>query len=541
MAMTSLSFLIYSCAAVSAPGGGPEDKTAPELISTTPEAGSLQFKGGKVAVSFSEYIDEKSIAKAVTIAPRLEPPVKIIYDDDGIILNFPENLLEDQTYVLTINRNLKDERQVALSQSIQVAFSTGDIIDKGIISGRVYGTEGYAVHLWKLAEGFTDSIFFTEPLYVAEADDKGNFEFKYLAPGDYVLLGLERAASGAKLVPQRMAYGVTPKQVYKLGVNETISNIPLRTRREIPPLKLTHGEWVGQKWGWMHFNQELDDPIIGDLTLIDANQKFFYPEFHQNVQDKKRFLLIAQDTLAPGKGELKLASAASGAQRLLGGTISFRVSEKIDTTHVKKVIPEGSESIRLTSDGGPKVSIVFSKPITEVKDSTFMMMVDSDTVITVVEWVNPTEIEFIPTKGWEEKTKYKLMIFSKGLIPIEGRSLKDSITFVTINSEKKMGYGGLTGFVKQNNIVPLVKLESMEKEPKFFHSAVNFDYQFQFNNIPEGSYRLIIIDDADKSNSFTYGYANPFQPSEWFYVHPDTFQVRANWDIDIGLIRIEEE
>ena len=89
--MNSLSFLIYSCAAVSAPSGGPEDKTAPELISTTPEAGSLQFKGGKVVVSFSEYIDEKSIAKAVTIAPRLEPPVKIIYNDDGIILNFPEN------------------------------------------------------------------------------------------------------------------------------------------------------------------------------------------------------------------------------------------------------------------------------------------------------------------------------------------------------------------------------------------------------------------------------------------------------------------
>ena len=183
IAMTSLSFLIYSCAAVSAPGGGPEDKIAPELISTTPEAGSLQFKGGQVAVSFSEYIDEKSIAKAVTIAPRLEPPVKIIYNDDGIILNFPENLLQDQTYVVTINRNLKDERQVALSQSIQVAFSTGDIIDKGIISGRVYGTEGYAVHLWKLAEGFTDSIFFTEPLYVAEADDEGNFEFKYLERG----------------------------------------------------------------------------------------------------------------------------------------------------------------------------------------------------------------------------------------------------------------------------------------------------------------------------------------------------------------------
>ena len=53
MAMASISFLIYACAAVSAPGGGPEDNTAPELISTTPEAGSLQFKGGKVSLSFS--------------------------------------------------------------------------------------------------------------------------------------------------------------------------------------------------------------------------------------------------------------------------------------------------------------------------------------------------------------------------------------------------------------------------------------------------------------------------------------------------------
>ena len=91
-----------------------------------------------------------------------------------------------------------------------------------------------------LAKLFSDSIFFTNPQYVSEADDEGHFEFKYLAPGDYIILGVERSASGAKLVPERMAYGVSPKSFYHIGVNEVVSGIPIRTRRETPPLKLTH-------------------------------------------------------------------------------------------------------------------------------------------------------------------------------------------------------------------------------------------------------------------------------------------------------------
>ena len=92
--------------------------------------------------------------------------------------------------MITINRNLRDERSVALDQSIQIAFSTGEIIDEGSISGRVYGEDGYGVHLWKLEKEFEDSIFFTEPLYVSEADDDGFFNFKYLY---YLLIILQNS------------------------------------------------------------------------------------------------------------------------------------------------------------------------------------------------------------------------------------------------------------------------------------------------------------------------------------------------------------
>ena len=243
-----ISLFIYSCAAVSPPRGGPEDKIPPELISSDPEEGSLRFKGGEVKLKFSEYIDEKSVQSAIQISPVLDPPVEIKYNDDEIILLFPEKLLPNQTYVITINRNLKDERKVAIKQSIQIAFSTGDIIDKGEIKGQIYGEENYAVHLWKLTNGFVDSIFVTEPLYISEADDSGLFSFKYLSPGEYTLLGLDRSAAGAALIPSRMAYGVTPQKIYSIRKDSIISRIPIRPIRETPKLKFTYGEWIGKKW-----------------------------------------------------------------------------------------------------------------------------------------------------------------------------------------------------------------------------------------------------------------------------------------------------
>ena len=51
---------------------------------------------------------------------------------------------------------------------------------------------------------------------------------------------------------------------------------------------------------------------------------------------------------------------------------------------------------------------------------------------------------------------------------------------------------------------------------------------------------MMIIDDRNADNIYSYGSVFPFKASEWFYAHPDTFNVRANWDIDIGTIKLLE-
>ena len=537
-----ITLFIYSCAAVSPPDGGPEDKIPPELISSYPEEGSLRFKGGEVKLKFSEYIDEKSIQSAIQISPVLDPPVEIKYNDDEIILLFPEKLLPNQTYVITINRNLKDERKVTIKQSIQIAFSTGDIIDKGEIKGQIYGEENYAVHLWKLKNGFVDSIFVTEPLYISEADDSGLFSFKYLSPGEYTLLGLDRSAAGAALIPSRMAYGVTPQKIYSIKEDSIISRIPIRPIRETPKLKLTYGEWIGKKWGWINFNQEMNEPIFKGIKLIDPNESIIIPELKQDLEDSKKFLMIAPDTLSKGKSEFVIDEVLLNDQiELKDAKISFRTITKIDTNHLEIISPTSSTSIRLDKDGGPKLPIIFSKPILDFSDSSFMMVSDSDTTVTNLEWINPTSTFFRPFDGWEEKKDYKLLIFSSELTPIEGKSFKDSIVYVNINSGKKMGYGGLKGSINFDLKSVLIELKSLENKEDIFHSIVNSNYQFEFNKIPEGSYTLMIINDINNDGMYNFGSVFPFKASEWFYSYSDTFKVRANWDIDIGQLDIEEK
>lgn len=531
----SVSIYIYSCAAVSAPDGGPKDNTPPELISSNPESGSLYFKGGEVTLSFSEYIDERSVSNSINISPRLENPINITYDDNNLLLNFPDSLLDDQTYVITINRNLKDERKVAIAQSNQVAFTTGNIIDEGIISGRVYGTQEYAVHLWKSTTELSDSIFLSEPLYVTEADKEGNFEFKYLASGDYVLLGVERSSSGIKLIPDRMAYGVSSKKVFRLEEDSQIIDIPIRIRKEIPSIKLTHGEWVGQKWGWIYFNKEIDILNIDNILLTDESNKEFSPSIFRDFQDKTRALLMVDDTLAKGKAEIALFSKEESLDRK---KINFRVSGKRDTTNIKKLKPERLTKIRLEREDGPSVAIVFSKPIIQIADSAIIMTTGLDTLIEMVNMVSPVEINFTPMVGWVEKTNYNISIISDKLGPIEGKSFLDSTINIAIKSEKALGYGGVTGYLKEIYNNALIKLTSINDESRFFYSTIDTNLKFIFESIPEGAYSLTLIKDEDKNGSFTFGKVIPFKPSEWFYIHPDTFNIRSNWDIDIGTVTI---
>ena len=169
-------FLFVSCAAIMAPPGGPKDETPPELVKVTPSDGTTYFEGGQVELLFSEYLDESSIERAITVLPLLSQNPEIAFKGNRLIIYFPDSLSLNQTYIISISRDLSDEHKVKLSKGLQVAFSTGPQIDQGLISGLVDYGEDASVNLWKI-QNKKDSLTFYErtPDYVIDASSDGNY------------------------------------------------------------------------------------------------------------------------------------------------------------------------------------------------------------------------------------------------------------------------------------------------------------------------------------------------------------------------------
>ena len=176
------NFIIISCAAIKAPPGGPKDQTPPELIETIPASGAVNFNGGKVELIFSEYLDKNSIYKAISVLPKFQNDPEIIFKGEKILIDFPRELLKNETYVISVNRKLRDEHGVSLAEGTQVAFSTGSKINKGSISGKVYGDQPRSVLLWKI-DNSKDSIrYYLEPEdYIIDVSDEGTYNLNYLS------------------------------------------------------------------------------------------------------------------------------------------------------------------------------------------------------------------------------------------------------------------------------------------------------------------------------------------------------------------------
>ena len=173
-------FHIYSCAAIQGPPGGPKDETPPELIQIIPEDGEVHFDGGRVELVFSEFVDANSVEKAIRVLPIFSEEPKIIYKGRRVYVEFPDSLAQDQTYIIVVDRSLKDEHGVFFNQGEQVAFATGDNIDRGSISGIVIYDKPVAVQLWKIRDKEDDSQFYNrEPEYVVDASNEGDYNFKY--------------------------------------------------------------------------------------------------------------------------------------------------------------------------------------------------------------------------------------------------------------------------------------------------------------------------------------------------------------------------
>ena len=117
-----LLVLIYSCASIKAPPGGPVDDTPPVVSEIFPPSGSVNLASREIVVKFSEYMDENSFKNSIKVFPRLLKPLEFKFKGDEVILILPDSLDSEKTYIIYLNRNIKDEHRIPLAETVQLAY-----------------------------------------------------------------------------------------------------------------------------------------------------------------------------------------------------------------------------------------------------------------------------------------------------------------------------------------------------------------------------------------------------------------------------------
>ena len=74
-ALLMLMIVVYSCASMGNPDGGPYDEEPPKFVRSTPKPFAINSKEKKVTIEFDEFIKlEKAAEKVVVSPPQLEQP-----------------------------------------------------------------------------------------------------------------------------------------------------------------------------------------------------------------------------------------------------------------------------------------------------------------------------------------------------------------------------------------------------------------------------------------------------------------------------------
>ena len=68
--------VLYSCANIASPNGGPYDEAPPKFVSSTPLPNQINYKGKKVEIIFDELIQiDKPTENVIITPPQMEQPV----------------------------------------------------------------------------------------------------------------------------------------------------------------------------------------------------------------------------------------------------------------------------------------------------------------------------------------------------------------------------------------------------------------------------------------------------------------------------------
>ncbi len=561
--------LIYGCARIAAPPGGPKDVDPPVLIKSKPLNYSNHFEGKLIEIEFDEYIQLREINEQLIISPPLEKKPVITVKGKKIVIKMDEELKDSTTYTFNFGNAIVDNNESNPLQNFQFVFSTGDKIDSLSFKGNVLSAfdlsipENVSILLY---ENLSDSAIFKEkPLYVSKVDEDGNFEVSNLKADTFQVFALQDENLNYTYEPPEMvAFSdsfliLTEQNYHKKPVlndstlSDSLRNVPdtvfhseieLKLFKEISKEQYLKESSRKRKEKLIFvFNSPLnEDP---EIRLIDFPEKkdWFLKEKYV-IGDT--FGIWLKDTALVNQEALLITlpyteTDLSGTRTPVTDTLKMRFKKPKKTSRRKnlKVQKPVVPKLSLTYNAGKgsllnlneSFSVISGTPIESWDTSKMSFYFIKDSVEISEDFIierdtNRLNRLLMPQK-WKENSLYKIRFLPGAVTDIYGLSNDTSI--INFKTRELAHYGNIIFEVEQvkGNLI----LQLVEKEDKLVRQAyVLGDTTVSYTLLQPKSYWVKVIKDDNKNGKWDTGnLLKKIQPEKVTYYFEE-IKLRSNWD-----------
>jgi Bacterial Ig-like domain len=551
--------MLSDCAGQRPPEGGPVDTVPPEIVSVYPLPNTTHFTGKRFRLEFSKYVDRRSVEESIFISP---PVGELQFDWSGteVEAEFRKPLRKNTTYVVTVGTDVVDiHNKNRMAKSFSLAFSTGDIIDKGKIEGKVYDIkpEGIMIFAYRLNDMNRDTLnpMTLKPDYITQTGTDGDYRLQYLAFGIYRVFAVRDEYRNLLYDPEidAMSTAVGDIQLddtdsvrtdlnFQLGVEDTTApRLVEAVANDNRHVVVTFSEPIAMTSIPGAAIAVTDTTMARSLTV----RTFF---LHLN---KPSVLTLVTD---PQEKDSIYDVSVRGVKDLAGHLINSRAFSKTfegsgvrDTTLPRIIFSSLNDTI-----GGAPLDKPIRFDFDDALDSAsldsgmHLMNKDSTEVPATIEWIDPASFQFVPQKPLKPNTEYSVWLKLNILKDYDGNHLaKDStkiIKFTTIDPDKLSSIEG-TVLDPDTTLVNryIVVARNITTRTQTVQIVTRRGKTFLIPQLSEGRYKVEAFQDDKNTGEYFSGKPFPFLPSERFAVYADTIKIRARWPVDGLVIQMPSE
>ncbi len=559
-----LLMLSAGCASDRPPTGGAVDTAPLRVVSSSPAPSSVNAVTDTIHLTFSHFISARQLIDALRFSPSIGDFDLAVQGKD-VIIRVLNPLKNNCTYVVTLDKHLRDNRGRTFPGPYSFAFSTGPVLDTGKISGKVLNLD-YSPATNALLLAFSDrhepdgseNLLKRETEYIVQANASGVFAFNNIKQGSYKIIALNDRNSNLNFDYKTEEAGVSCKSLVAAGTSDLmirlngvhtdtdgiVSCTPLE--QQLLALKFARSLNITS------FNPaklEIRHAVSGDLipvvTWFSRNRSLYDSDY-----------VVVTDKLQPNQPYLIRYSDHDGKETMRAIPF-FSSSRPTGNRPVSVTITPDNKSEPAFLDSswpslGKVVLVKFSVPVDEAEVNRAVTLAETvngkqESLIFSLHKLDPRTFALKPANGFQPGRYYTLTVIKAAITGFTSLTDQSKPVVSQFRTAEKKDTGSISG--KGHASAKHVVIEAKASgSASSFSTTVSCDkngiFRYTFSELPPGSYTVSAFSPFGDKPPAPYrqwnpGSVKPYKPAEPFGLYAEPVTVRAGWtteNIDIHII-----